>query len=243
MSSPFLTAEWRSLAMLNYEVDPSVLRSVVPAGTELDQWEGKTFVSMVGFLFLKTKVLGISVPFHSNFEEVNLRFYVRRLTNEGWLRGVVFIKELVPRLAIAWTARVFYNENYIAVPMSHELSFDKTGVVNKAAYRWVSAGRKSSLEVVTQGEGAFVVPGTCEEFITEHYWGYVRQRDGGTVEYQVEHPHWRVWSAQEATLDCPVGELYGETFAPFLKVKPASAFLADGSMVTVYKGRRLSLTL
>src|SRR5271167_2804911 len=129
MSSPFLTAEWRSLVMLNYEIDPAVLQRFVPAGTELDQWQGKTFVSMVGFLFLKTRVMGISVPFHSNFEEVNLRFYVRRFTDEGWLRGVVFIKELVPRRAIAWTARVFYNENYVAVPMDHNLSMDDDGTV------------------------------------------------------------------------------------------------------------------
>src|SRR5271170_5194847 len=109
MTTPFLTAEWRSLVMLNYEIDPAVLRPFVPAGTELDQWQGKTFVSMVGFLFLETRVLGVAIPFHANFEEVNLRFYVRRMTRDGWRRAVVFIKELVPRRAIAWTARTFYN--------------------------------------------------------------------------------------------------------------------------------------
>lgn len=239
MTTPFLTAEWRSLVMLNYEIDPAVLQPFVPAGTELDQWQGKTFVSMVGFLFLKTRIMGISVPFHSNFEEVNLRFYVRRFADEGWLRGVVFIKELVPRLAIAWTARVFYNENYVAVPMDHHLSIDDAGTVREASYGWMVEGRKSQLKILTKGEGALVVPGSCEEFITEHYWGYARQRDGSTVEYKVEHPQWRVWVARQATFDCPVESLYGETFVPFLNRTPSSAFLADGSAVTVYKGRRL----
>jgi len=240
MSSPFLTAEWRSLALLNYEIDPAVLRPFVPAGTELDRWEGKTFVSLVGFLFLNTRLRGVAVPFHSNFEEVNLRFYVRRLTIEGWRRGVVFIKELVPRRAIAWTARVFYNENYSAVPMGHDLKINDAGTVREASYYWSFGGKKCRLEVRTKGEDAAVLPGTCEEFITEHYWGYVRQRDGGTVEYQVEHPPWRVWPAHDATLDCPVESLYGKTFTAFLK-QPASAFLADGSPVTVFKGTRLAL--
>ena len=113
---PFLTAEWRYVAMLNYEIDPAILHTYLPRRTELDSWNGKTFVSMVGFLFLKTRVLGLPIPFHQNFEEINLRFYVRRKTEEGWRRGVVFIKEIVPRAAIALTARWLYNENYVALP-------------------------------------------------------------------------------------------------------------------------------
>ena len=117
----FLTAEWNWLAMLNYEVAPEILAPSVPAGTELDTWQGKHLVSMVGFLFQKTRVRGIPIPFHRNFEEVNLRFYVRRKVAGEWRRGVVFIKELVPHFAIAWVARTFYNENYVTLPMSHRI--------------------------------------------------------------------------------------------------------------------------
>src|SRR6185503_10439864 len=104
------TAHWRFLMMLNYEVDPSVLHPLVPRGTELDTWHGRTYASVVGFLFLDTRVLGLAIPFHRDFEEVNLRFYVRRREAEAWRRGVVFIKEIVPRWAIATVARVAYNE-------------------------------------------------------------------------------------------------------------------------------------
>jgi hypothetical protein len=237
--SEFLTADWRHLAMLNYEINPNVLQRFVPTGTELDQWKGKTFVSIVGFLFLNTRIRGIAIPFHSNFEEVNLRFYVRRYTKEGWRRGVVFIKELVPRWAIAWTARVFYQENYIAVPMGHQLQVGGDEAIRRVSYEWVFKGRKSRLKLCAEGEGENVREGSDEEFITEHYWGYCRQHDGGTVEYQVEHPRWRVWSAQEAILDCDVEGLYGKSFVNVLKGTPASAFLADGSTVTVFKGSRL----
>ena len=240
MPTPFLTAEWRSLAMLNYEIDPAALAPFVPAGTELDQWQGKTYVSMVGFMFLNTRVMGISIPFHANFEEVNLRFYVRRQAPDGTRRGVVFIKELVPRAAIAWTARTFYNENYVALPMNHRWrTFDSGGI--EATYSWSFGGRENRLRVLTSGEPAEALSGSCEEFITEHYWGYARQRDGGTVEYQVEYPRWRVWRAGEATFDCDVAGLYGRQFADILAPPPASAFLADGSPVTVFKGTRLAL--
>jgi len=227
--------------MLNYETDPVVLQPFVPVGTELDQWQGKTFVSMVGFSFLNTKIHGVAIPLHSDFEEVNLRFYVKRKTKEGWRRAVVFIKELVPRRAIAWTARVLYNENYIALPMSHELQREGDGAIRRVAYKWIFKNQKNRLELSIKGEANAVKEGSCEEFITEHYWGYVRQRDGGTVEYQVEHPRWRVWSAQSSMFDCDVEGLYGKNFVNVLQGPPASAFLADGSAVTVYQGRRLTL--
>src|SRR5918996_5117390 len=124
MASTFLTAEWRDLVMLNYEVDPQVLARRVPPGTELDIWQGRALVSVVGFRFLRTRVLGLPIPFHRDFEEVNLRFYVRRQAEDGWRRGVVFIKEIAPRWAIATVARVVYNENYAARPMRHRIELD-----------------------------------------------------------------------------------------------------------------------
>ena len=197
-ASPFLTAEWRHLAMLNFEIDPRVLSPLVPAGTELDDWQGRTFVSVVGFLFLDTRVFGAAIPWHRDFEEVNLRFYVRRMASDGWRRAVVFVKEIVPRTAIAWTARALYGENYVALPMWHRIE-PETGDV---------------------------------EFITEHYWGYARQRGGRTTEYRVEHPRWRARAATVSRLDCDVATLYGSQFVECLKAPPASN-------VTVYGGTSL----
>jgi uncharacterized protein YqjF (DUF2071 family) len=231
----FLTAEWRDLAMLNYLVDPSVLAPLVPPGTELDQWNGATFLSLVGFMFLDTRIFGVSIPFHRNFEEVNLRFYVSRKTQEGWRRGVVFVKELVPRVAIAWTARALYNENYEAVPMSHQV--DRLAGVS---YSWQFRGQPQQMTIVTEGECESIGAGTEQEFITEHYWGYSRQRDGGTLEYRVDHPKWRVWAARKSQLECDAAGLYGAVFGEFLSVPPASAFLADGSLVTVHRGVRIT---
>ncbi len=240
-NTPFLRAEWRHLALLNFEVDPRILGKFVPAGTELDLWNGHTYVSVVGFLFLKTRVLGLPIPFHRNFEEVNLRFYVRRRAAEGWRRAVTFIKELVPRTAIAWAARTLYNENYLAVPMSHRLEHEEgdRGQVRSVSYSWLFSGQENRIELVTCSEPSPIQEGSEEEFIAEHYWGYSAQRDGGTIEYRVEHPRWCVATAAEARLDCDVAGLYGEAFRESLERPPSSAFLADGSKVTVFRGVRI----
>jgi hypothetical protein len=234
----FLTAEWRTLVMLNWEVDPAILRPLVPRGTGLDQWQGKTFVSAVGFLFLDTRLFGVPVPFHRSFEEVNLRFYVGRQGPEGWRRGVCFVREIVPRPAVAALARLAYNERYVSLPMRHRV--DVAPVGGSAEYAWRHGGRWSSLGARFSGAPAPWAAGSQEEFITEHYWGYTAQRDGGTVEYRVEHPPWRVWRADEAALDTDVAALYGLGFAAPLAAPPASAFVADGSPVVVRRARRIA---
>ena len=238
----FLTAEWRHLAMLNYEIDPAILRRFVPCGTELDSWNGRTFVSMVGFLFLNTRVMGIPIPFHENFEEINLRFYVRRKADDGWRRGVVFVKEIVPRMAIALMARWLYNENYMPLPTGNLIvrSPGNPGYVESVKYSWTFKNQPNFIELLTCGEPYRFATGSEEEFITQHYWGYSRQRGGGTVEYRVDHPAWRVRQAQSGRLECDVDPLYGKQFVPFLRQVPSSAFLAEGSEITVYRGRRIA---
>jgi uncharacterized protein len=251
----FLSARWQLLAMLNWEIDPAILEPLVPPGCELDFHSGKTFVSLVGFLFLDTRVLGVPVPFHRNFEEVNLRFYVRRRGGEQG-RGVAFIKEIVPRWTIAQTARLCYNEPYVALPMAHEVTGPagelcwpggqepavrsrRESCGGKAAYRWRFDDRWNSIELQYMGERAPLVPGSHEEFIAEQYFGYCAQRDGGTIEYQVEHPPWNIWPAVAALLDVNVGAFYGPRFAAVLTQPPMSAFLADGSAVAVMRPRRI----
>jgi uncharacterized protein YqjF (DUF2071 family) len=229
----FLTAEWRHLAMINYAIDPDVLRPLVPAGTELDLWEGVAYVSLVGFMFLDTRLLGVPVPFHRSFEEVNLRFYVRC----GEKRGVAFIKELVPKHAVAAVARWVYHENYEAVPMAHLVLPREIG--GRVEYSWVTGGRTHHLAVHPDGPYEALVPGSEMEFIAEHYWGYAAQPDGGTVEYQVAHPAWRAARVREPEVDVDAGLLYGPAFAAALSAAPRSAFLAEGSAIAVGRAVRL----
>jgi uncharacterized protein YqjF (DUF2071 family) len=243
---PFLSAEWRYLAMMNFRIDPRLLEPFVPRGTELDLFHGETFVSLVGFLFRNTRVLGLNVPHHRHFEELNLRFYVVRHVDGEARRGVVFIKELAPRWAVCTVARVIYNENYAWLPMRHQLlGFDEAvepaneELLRRVAYEWKYAGSWHSLHMNASGLAEPLAEGSHEQFITEHYWGYCRQRNGGTIEYHVEHPPWRVWRNASATLNCDVERLYGSHFTDTLSQQPISAFVADGSAITVSRPRWL----
>jgi len=236
--SAFLTAEWNNIAMLNYAIEGSILAPFVPAGTELDTWNGTHYISIVGFLFANTRVSGYAIPLHRNFEEVNLRFYVRRKTDAGWKRGVVFIKEIVPRSMIALVAQYFYNEPYIGLPMSHRIQ-TQTGALQSVRYNWRFDGRQNSLAVVVRGGLQPLMAGSEAEYITEHYWGYNRQKDGSTLEYQVEHPRWRYYDVAEASLQCDVGGLYGAQFQASMSRTPVSVFLAEGSAVIVHRGLKL----
>lgn len=228
--------------MLNYEVDPSILRPYVPTGTELDYHRGKCFVSIVAFQFLNTRVLGVPIPFHRNFEEINLRFYVRCESAGEFRRGVVFVREIVPRWAIATVAQWVYDEPYIARPTRHEIAYrpDELAVPASVKYLWKVSGEWCSASANSQGVATLPASGSQEEFITEHYWGYTHRRDGSTSEYEVEHPQWQLWQVGKTQLDCDVAALYGDEFAPFLAGDPDTAFLADGSEVCVRRGSRIS---
>lgn len=230
---PFLTAAWRHLVLANYCAEPARLHPHVPRGLELDLWDGQAYVSLVGFRFLDTRVRGIPIPGHRNFDEINLRFYVRRWDGADWRRGVVFIKEFVPRAAIAWVARWVYNEPYMALPTRHAI---RLGGGISARYAWRHAGRWHTLEAAATGPPAPLTPGSEAEFICEHYWGYTAQRDGSTLEYRVEHPPWRHWTAAHAHVGIDAAALYGPEFTKVFAGPPASVYIAEGSPVAVYPG-------
>jgi uncharacterized protein YqjF (DUF2071 family) len=237
VSRTFLSAEWRSLVMLNYIVAPEAVLPYVPAGTQLDTWNGAAYVSVVGFLFADTRVLGVPVPFHRTFEEINLRIYVRRDSAGGMRRGVTFIREIVPRRAVALLARAVYNEPYVARPMRHHTRSTKTGA--DANYEWLGALGWSGVHLSADGFPAPIRAGSEEAFIVEHDWGYTRQRDGSTVEYEVRHPKWKTWSARTARFTGDAMDVYPAQLATTLSREPDSAFLADGSPVTVHTPHRL----
>jgi uncharacterized protein YqjF (DUF2071 family) len=234
----FLSAEWRDLVMLNYEVEPTLLNRYVPPGTALDSFKGRTYVSLVGFRFCHTKLLGcLPVPFHVDFDEVNLRFYVRRKEGSDDRRGVVFIAEVVPKRAIATAARLIYGENYTYLPMRHRIETEK---LNKTAeYQWQVGDQWCRLSAQTVGLPAHPQAGSLEQFITEHYWGYSTQRTGGCVEYHVSHVPWQVWATTKAGFEGESSALYGCELATVLQRCPDCAFVADGSPVVVFTGNRV----
>lgn len=233
----FLKAEWRKLALANYTVDPAALQKYVPKGTELDLWNGTCYVSLVGFMFINVKLMGMPIPFHRNFEEVNLRFYVKRMENNEWKRGVVFIKELVPKKAITFVANSIYKEHYLTLPMSH--SWKISDHLLNIAYSWQVAEQENSFSVSAKNKPQELQPGSEEEFITEHYWGYTRISETRTTEYEVRHPRWQVYPVESYRINVDFEKTYGREFALLNKLTPRSVMLAEGSSISVENKRSL----
>ena len=227
----FLKAEWRKLAIANYAINPAVLQKYIPHKTELDLWNNTCYVSLIGFMFKNTKMLGLKIPFHIDFEEVNLRFYVKYFENNQWKRGVVFIKELVPKSALTFVANTFYNEHYQTVPMSHKWELVDENI--NITYAWKYYNKEQKISVLAENNLQEIPPNSETEFITEHYWGYNKVFENKTFEYEVTHPKWQIYSVKEYEINVDYGLVYGADFAFLNNLKPNSVMLAEGSEITV----------
>jgi uncharacterized protein YqjF (DUF2071 family) len=237
MPLEFLSAEWRNLLMANYVIEPNLLEPYLPCHTELDTFNGVHYVSLVGFLFMNTKLSGIAIPFHRNFEEVNLRFYVRYKEGNVWKRGVVFLKEIVPKRMITFVANTIYGENYVTRPMYH--LWDQTQEELRVEYRWKVGAQWDYLKAVAEAQPLIIETESEEEFITEHFWGYTTVSNTCTGVYEVKHPQWRIHKVKSFDINCSVEKLYGKNFVEALSVSPSSVFLAEGSEIKVMKGFKL----
>ena len=223
--------------MVNYAIDPKILQKYLPPNTELDFWEGKCYVSLIGFMFLNTKVKGFKFPFHVNFEEVNLRFYVKRnVEGKSIRRGVVFIREIVPKHLLTFIANKLYKEHYVTMPMQHEWKEENDGL--RISYEWKKE-KWYSCQVRASSNLKSILPGSEEEFITEHYWGYSKLSESKTLEYRVNHPRWEVYPIQSYAVDVDFGALYGEDFGFLNHQKPESVILAEGSQIQVFNNRNI----
>jgi len=223
--------------MANYIVDPAVLFPYLPNQTMLDDFNGNIYVSLVGFMFEDTRLLGMRIPFHINFEEVNLRFYVRYNDKGEWKRGTVFIREIVPKRAISFVANTIYHENYCTKSMTHFCKTAKEEI--HLGYHWKHRSKWNKLEATIEAVALPMQPGSEEEFIAEHYWGYSKYNDTTTYEYNVQHPAWKVFTVKNYLVDCDFAGLYGGAFAFLENIKPNSVFVAEGSEVAVLRKKEL----
>ena len=226
----FLSARWNDLIMANYEVDPQLVANRIPYGTEIDLHGGRSFISLVGFMFLDTRVMRLPIPFHLNFEEINLRFYVKRATVSEVRRGVVFIKEIVPRYAVAAVARTFYGEPYECWKTASERT------PKMISYSWEQKSCRNRISVVPGADLGIPPDNSHGSFITEHYWGYTRMGSGRCDEYRVEHPKWELRLVHDEVIDVDFEKTYGDEFAFLSDQKPYSVLLANGSQIEVYRG-------
>lgn len=227
----FLKAHWQNLIMANYEIDPSILLPYLPKGLELDFHNGKTYVSLVGFLFKDTSIFNIPIPFWGTFEEVNLRFYVIRKEKNTMKRGVVFINETVPNKIVAWVANKLYKEHYIAIPTRHNWNLNQEK--KEIQYEWKVKSKWNSIKVEASATKKKMEIDSIEEFIFEHYFGYTKVHAEHSIEYKINHPSWEINSIHNYQIDCDFAAFYGDNFKVLNTTIPQSVLLAEGSDIGV----------
>jgi uncharacterized protein YqjF (DUF2071 family) len=236
IKSVFLKAQWRKLIMANYHVDASVLEKYLPPHTQLDHLNGKYFVSLIGFMFMDTRIKGIKIPFHINFEEVNLRFYVTHKHENEIKRGAVFISEIVSKPMISLVANTLFNEHYETLKTKHSWEIEKDH--QKISYQWKKK-KWYSLAVEASINPEPLIAGSEEEFIAEHYWGYTQAGADKSLAYAVEHPSWEIYPVKNYSIDADFEDLYGKEFAFLNDCKPNSVFLVEGSDVLIRDGLKI----
>ncbi len=236
---PFLTAEWRRLILLTYDVDAFLLEDYLPKGLELDTYKGRTFVSFVAFDFLDTRVLGLKIPFHINFPEINLRFYVKHTDMNGTVRrGVVFIREFVPKTCIALVANRLYNEPYQAVQMTSDTDITDDKII--VSHSLVKDKIEHSCQFVVENTPYFPAENSTEHFFKEHEWGFGVSHQGRLSAYRVEHPKWRIYPLKTRfELDIHFDKLYGENWEILNGKLPYNIMVAEGSCVKVFPAKLL----
>jgi len=232
MQTHFLRAEWNNLILANYIVPKELLLPYLPFKTELDFFEGNAYVSLVGFQFLNTKVFGFSVPMHVNFEKVNFRFYVK-YNDHGFIkRGVVFIKEIVPKIGISLIVNNFYTEKYATMNMKH-FNMDN-GENLEAGYEWSYKNKWNKLSAVANKRSKKILRDSCESFFTDHYWYYLKMSNARTYEYNIEHTPWETLKVASYNVECDFKAIYGEEFAFLNNTDPVTVLMTKGSEIRIY---------
>jgi uncharacterized protein YqjF (DUF2071 family) len=228
----FLKAKWENIIMANYQIEPKLLLPFLPKGVSLDLYQGKAYVSLVGFMFKNTKLFDVPIPFFGTFEEINLRFYVVRKEGDELKRGVVFINETIPCRLVAWIANKLYKEHYTVVPTKHQLI--KTSESNHIQFEWLLQKKWNSIAVDFDSKTESMKTDSLEKFIYEHYYGYTKINEHQTEEYQLRHPSWKTHKINDYNIDCDFEAMYGKSFSILNQTKPTAVFIAKGSDVAIY---------
>ncbi len=234
--SIFLKAKWENIIMANYAVPQEVLKPYLPKGVELDLYKEEAYVSLVGFMFKGTRLFNIPIPYFGNFEEINLRFYVKRKEGDIEKRGVVFINETIPYKLVAWVANKLYKEHYTTIPTKHVINENENE--KQIEYYWAKNKKWNSIKLLASAVAYKMENDSFEFFIYEHFLGYTKVDKYTTIEYELMHPSWEINKVESYSIDCNFAQMYGSDFEVLNHQKPTAVFMAVGSHVEVQWKRK-----
>jgi uncharacterized protein YqjF (DUF2071 family) len=217
------------VCIVSYAVPPELLSRHVPHGLTLETRDGHAFVSLVAFDFDEVRVRGIPIPGYRSFPEVNLRYYVRC----GRDRGVVFIREFVPKRMVAWIAKAVYNEPYEALRMTSDVHRVSEGLT--VEHKFHAAGHTQKVTLTATRDPPQLPPESSDDhFFKEHEWGFGVDRRGRLLRYRVAHPPWLTYRLAWHDVKVDWKRVYGAEWGVLKHAKPCSVVLAEGSPITVF---------
>lgn len=189
--SPVMYQSWGDLLFLHWRVPEELLRKHIPAGLDVDTYEGRAFVGVTPFTLWGVRPVFVPpVPFLSEFHEINVRTYVHA---EG-VPGVWFFSLDANSTAAVLGARAFYRLPYFDARIDRTREGDTTVY---SASRTDKEGAPAEFEARWDvgGDQPEAEPGTLDFFLTERYCLYAA--DGGKLyRARIHHKPWPLHDAK-----------------------------------------------
>ncbi len=187
-----MTQRWNDLLFMHYSLAPEVVRALVPEVLTLDTYKQRAWVSVTPFWINHLRPPGVpSLPWVSNFFEINVRTYVSR---DG-KPGVYFFSLDASNLSAVWGARMFYRLPYWQASMKVTgRGGPKIDYSTKRQHGPKPAELRCSYGPVSRPFHAH--PGSLEHFLCERYCLYACSRKRL---YRVDIHH-LPWELQQGTV-------------------------------------------
>ena len=230
-------AEWREIVVINFEIDPKLLRNFIPPKTELDFFNETSFVTLMARACKNVKPYGWPIVFAKSIDQILLRFYVKRKVGDTWRRGVCLIRDYLPKRKASFFLNWMFKHSFTQVPIKRTSSNFESGLPTQlptVEYQWTTGDYVNHIKVNARSQMRQQEQETKESFVLDHHYGYT-VKEGKTYEYYVEYSPWAMWDAQSGSFDCDTENVFGRPFVRALKQRPASVFLARGSDVIIYR--------
>ena len=194
---PVMVQQWVDVVFVHWPLPPDRVQRLLPAGVEVDTFEGRAWVGLVPFRMEGLGFPGLSpLPVVGTFPEVNVRTYVR----SGARRGVWFFSLDVDRFLPALVARAAYGLPYCRGRASHERSGDH--VTSSVRRTWpATPGPEPTATIEVRTADPLPDVAGLESFLTSR-WGLISSSPRGTLRWApVEHPRWPLFDAQLVHLE------------------------------------------
>ena len=177
---------WEELLFAHWTVPADALRAHVPAGLDIDHFEGRAYLGLTPFRVTNLRLRGLPpVPGFSSFLELNCRTYV----SHGDKPGIWFFSlDASSRFAVEG-ARRLYKLPYFRARMSGPPHFTSVRLNSEREHHWDATYERT-------GAASHAPPRTLEHFLAERYCLYSVDEAGRLHRAEIHHLPWPLQGAE-----------------------------------------------